>query len=233
MAKDPRKPQSTFLHLVSSVRHAVPPVHREAGPFIAAGVAVGLLGARFRLLRVLGFGFAAACAFFFRLPHRVAPRDPKTVLAPADGEVCVVDWAVPPADLGLGDAPRPRVGIFLTVLNVHVQRAPVTGTVTRVSHVPGKFLPADDRSASDANERTGIRLTTDSGETMGVVQIAGLVARRIVCDVHEADRLERGQTYGLIRFGSRVDTYLPAGVAPRVDVGQTMVGGETIIGVLP
>jgi len=197
-----------------------------------AGVALGLLGARFRFLRTLGFGFAAASAFFFRHPARVAPKDPKAILAPADGEVCVVDIAVPPADLGLGDQPLPRVGIFLSVVDVHVQRAPVAGTVTRVSHIPGKFLPADDRLAGDVNERNGIRLMTDSGVGIGVVQIAGLVARRIVCDVKQMDRLERGETYGLIRFGSRVDTYLPNGVAPRVELGQRMVGGETVIGVL-
>jgi len=216
---------------MSSVRHAVPPIHRQALPFIIAGLAAGLLGARFKPLRWLGFGFAAACAFFFRNPRRVAPSDPKTILAPADGEVCVVDWAVPPAELGMGDDPLPRVGIFLSILNVHVQRAPVAGTVTRVSHTPGRFLPADDKRAGDSNERTGIRVTTDSGIGVGVVQIAGMIARRIVCEVEEADRLERGQTYGLIRFGSRVDTYLP-GVAPRVEVGQTMIGGETVIGVL-
>ena len=231
MAKDPRKPQNSVLHLVSSVRHAVPPVHREARPFVIAGVAAGVLGWRFKPLRWLGFGFAAASAFFFRNPRRVAPSDPKAILAPADGEVCVVDWAVPPAELGIGTDPLPRVGIFLSVLNVHVQRAPVTGTVTKVAHTPGRFLPADDKRAGDANERTGIRLVTDSGASVGVVQIAGMVARRIVCEAEESDRLERGQTYGLIRFGSRVDTYLP-GVAPRVEVGQTMIGGESVIGVL-
>ena len=231
MARDPRKPQNTILHLASSVRHAVPPIHRQALPFVGAGLAIGFLGAKFKPLRWLGFGFAVASVFFFRNPRRVAPSDPKAILAPADGEVCVVDWAVPPAELGMGEDPLPRVGIFLSVLNVHVQRAPITGTVTRVAHTPGRFLPADDKRAGEANERTGVRLMTDSGVTIGVVQIAGMVARRIVCEVGEADRVERGQTYGLIRFGSRVDTYLP-GVAPRVEVGQTMVGGETVIGVL-
>ena len=192
---------------------------------------IGLVGGRFRPLRWLGFGFAAASAFFFRNPRRVEPSDPKAILAPADGEVCVVDWAAPPAELGMGDDPLPRVGIFLSVLNVHVQRAPITGTVTKVCHTPGRFLPADDKQAGEANERTAMRLVTDSGVMVGVVQIAGMVARRIVCEVAESDRVERGQTYGLIRFGSRVDTYLP-GVAPRVEVGQTMVGGETVIGVL-
>ena len=231
MAKDPRKPQNTVLHLVSSVRHAVPPIHRQARPFVLAGLAIGLLGVRFKALRWLGFGFAAASAFFFRQPRRVAPSDQKAIVAPADGEVCVVDWAVPPAELGMGDDPLPRVGIFLSVLNVHVQRAPITGTVTNLCHKPGKFLPADDKQAGEANERTSIRLVADSGVSVGVVQIAGMIARRIVCDVDETDRVERGETYGLIRFGSRVDTYLP-GVAPRVEVGQTMIGGESVIGVL-
>ena len=231
MAKDPRKPHNTILHLVSSLRHAVPPIHRQARPFVIAGVVIGVLGFRFKAARWLGFGFAAASAFFFRTPHRVAPSDPKAILAPADGEVCVVDWAVPPAELGMGNDPLPRVGIFLSVLNVHVQRAPITGTVTTVRHTPGRFLPADDKQAGDANERTGVRLTTDSGVAVGVVQIAGMIARRIVCDVEEGQRVERGETYGLIRFGSRVDTYLP-GVAPRVEVGQTMIGGESVIGVL-
>ena len=232
MARDPRKPENRLLHLVSSVRHAVPPIHRQARPFVIAGLAVGILGSRFRVLRWLGFGFAAVSAFFFRNPRRVAPSDSRAILAPADGEVCVVDWAVPPSELDMGDDPLPRVGIFLSVLNVHVQRAPIAGTVTKVSHTPGRFLPADDKRAGEANERTGIRLVTESGVSVGVLQIAGMVARRIVCEVEESDRLERGQTYGLIRFGSRVDTYLP-GVAPRVEVGQTMIGGETVIGVLP
>ena len=232
MAKDPRKPQQTLHHLIASVRGAIPSIHPAARPFILAGVAVGLLGIRWRWLRTLGFGFAAASAFFFRHPKRVAPNDPKAILAPADGEVCVVDWALPPAELGLGEDPLPRVGIFLSVLDVHVQRSPVTGTVTATSHTPGEFLPADDLRAGDANERNAIRVTMDSGTSIGVVQIAGLIARRIICDVKESDRVQRGQTYGLIRFGSRVDTYLPAGTAPRVGVGQRMIGGETIIGVL-
>lgn len=232
MARDPRKPQSTLAYLTQSVRAAVPDIHPAGRPFIAAGVAVGVLGIRHKWMRVLGFGFAAASAFFFRHPRRVAPSDPAAILAPADGQVCVVDQCVPPAGLGLGTDPLPRVGIFLSVLNVHVQRTPVAGKVTRVTHTAGRYLPADDPQADQANERTGIRLTAGNGTEVAVVQIAGMVARRIVCDAKESDWFDRGQTYGLIRFGSRVDTYLPAGTDVRVELGQTTIGGETVIGAL-
>jgi len=232
MARDPRKPRETLSYLTASVRGAVPPIHPAGRPFIAAGVAIGVAGIRHRWLRGLGFGFALASAFFFRHPSRVAPVDPAAVLAPADGQVCVVDTAVPPEDLGLGSDPLPRVGIFLSVLNVHVQRAPISGRVTRVAHTKGRFLPADDPQADQANERTSIRLTTDDGTQIGVVQIAGMIARRIICSVGESDHLTRGETYGVIRFGSRVDTYLPAGTKPRIGVGQTTIGGETVLGVL-
>jgi phosphatidylserine decarboxylase len=133
----------------------------------------------------------------------------------------------------MGDAPRPRVGIFLSVLNVHVQRAPISGTVRRVVHTSGQFLPADHPKADDANEQVALCIATPSGQKVGVIQIAGLIARRILCEVDEADHLQRGQTYGLIRFGSRVDTYLPQGTKAQVKIGQTMVGGETVIGHLP
>jgi len=197
-----------------------------------AGVGLGVLGWKWSWLRTLGFGFAAASLFFFRHPGRIGPDDPRAILAPADGEVCVVDETIPPADLGMGSDPLPRVGIFLSVLDVHVQRTPVAGIVTRVTHTSGRFLPADDPEAGDANERTCVRLTTESGAHVGVVQIAGMIARRIVCSVEESQRLERGETYGLIRFGSRVDTYLPAGTTPLPVVGQRAIGGQTAIGTL-
>ncbi|MFT4202093.1 phosphatidylserine decarboxylase, partial [Gordonia sp. (in: high G+C Gram-positive bacteria)] len=172
------------------------------------------------------------CAAFFRHPGRVPPTAAGTVVAAADGEVALVDTAVPPAELGLGTDPLPRVSTFLSVFDVHVQRVPVSGTVTALEHTPGTFLSADLPEASTDNERTAMTIRTDSGAQVGVVQIAGLIARRIVNDAAVGQRLTVGDTYGLIRFGSRVDVYLPAGTEPSVLVGQRTVGAETPLAVL-
>ncbi|HEV7578882.1 MAG TPA: phosphatidylserine decarboxylase, partial [Mycobacterium sp.] len=172
---------------------------------------------------------AGACAAFFRHPPRVPPTRPGAVVAPADGVVCLVDSAAPPAELSMGDAPLPRVSIFLSILDAHVQRAPVSGEVVAVQHRPGRFGSADLASASDENERTSVRIRTAGGVDVVAVQIAGLVARRIVCNAHVGDKLSIGDTYGLIRFGSRLDTYLPPGTEPVVKVGQRAVAGETVL----
>ncbi len=148
----------------------------------------------------------------------------------------MIDSAAPPAELSMGDAPLPRVSIFLSVFDAHVQRAPVSGEVIAVQHRPGRFGSADLPEASDDNERTSVRIRGASGaEVFEViaVQIAGLVARRIVCDVHAGDKLSIGDTYGLIRFGSRLDTYLPPGCEPIVKVGQRAIAGETVLAELP
>jgi phosphatidylserine decarboxylase len=219
--------------LVSLLRSAVPPVHPAGLPFISTGLLVALAGRRYRWLRRAGLLTAGACAGFFRHPRRVPPTRPGAVVAPADGLICVIDSAAPPAELGLGDAPRPRVSIFLSLLDAHVQRAPVSGEVIDVQHRPGRFGSADLAAASEDNERTSMRLRTAGGADVVVVQIAGLLARRIVCDAHAGDKLSIGDTYGLIRFGSRLDTYLPAGTEVLVSVGQRAIAGETVLAELP
>jgi phosphatidylserine decarboxylase len=215
------------------VRSSIPPVHPAGRPFIAAGLAVAVAGRNYRWLRRTGLLAAGACAGFFRHPPRVPPTRPGAIVAPADGVICVIDSAAPPAELGMGDVPRSRVSIFLSILDAHVQRAPVSGEVISVQHRPGRFGSADLATASTENERTSLRIRTDSGAEIVVVQIAGLVARRIVCDAHVGDKLSIGDTYGLIRFGSRLDTYLPPGAEPVVKVGQRAVAGETLLAELP
>ncbi|WP_241523492.1 phosphatidylserine decarboxylase [Mycobacterium sp. IEC1808] len=216
-------------HALELVRSAIPPVHPAGRPFIAAGLGVALAGRNHRWLRRAGLLAAGACAGFFRHPPRVPPSRPGAVVAPADGEICVIDEAAPPAELGMGEAPLPRVSIFLSLLDAHVQRAPVSGEVIDVQHRPGRFGSADLPAASTENERTSLRIRTDTGADVVAVQVAGLLARRIVCDARSGDKLSIGDTYGLIRFGSRLDTYLPAGTEPLVKVGQRAVAGETVL----
>ena len=215
------------------MRSTVPPVHPAGLPFISAGLAVAAIGRNHRRLRRAGLLAAGACAAFFRHPPRVPPTRPGVIVAPADGVICVIDSAAPPAELGMGDAPLPRVSIFLSLLDAHVQRAPVSGEVIAVQHRPGRFGSADLASASSENERTSLRIRTASGAEVVVVQIAGMLARRIVCDAHVGDKLLIGETYGLIRFGSRLDTYLPPGTELVVKVGQRAIAGETLLAELP
>lgn len=226
------------------VRSTVPPVHPAGRPFISAGLAIAsaavlgqaVTGRNYRWLRRAGLLAAGACAGFFRHPPRVPPTRPGAIVAPADGKICVIDSAAPPAELSMGDVPLPRVSIFLSLLDAHVQRAPVSGEVIAVQHRPGSFASADLPEASADNERTSVRIRTDhgaEGADVVAVQIAGLLARRIVCDVHVGDKLSIGDTYGLIRFGSRLDTYLPVGAEPIVKVGQRAVAGETVLADLP
>jgi phosphatidylserine decarboxylase len=206
------------------------PLHRDGWKFLAlfALVSLGL----FFLWSPLGWAglvLTAWCAYFFRDPPRVSPLAANWVLSPADGLVSAVQPAVPPAELGLGEAALMRISIFMNVFNVHVNRSPAEGEVAVLAYRPGRFFNASLDKASEQNERMGMRLATAAGPELGVVQIAGLVARRIRCDVKAGDRLRAGERYGLIRFGSRLDVYLPAGVAPLVAVGQTMVAGETLL----
>jgi phosphatidylserine decarboxylase len=219
--------------MLELVRSAVPPIHPAGRPFIAAGLAVAAVGRDHRWLRRTGLLVAGACAGFFRHPPRVPPTRPGAVVAPADGIICVIDSAAPPAELGMGDVRRPRVSIFLSILDAHVQRAPASGEVIAVAHRPGRFGSADLPEASTENERTSVRIRVADGAEVVVVQIAGLVARRIVCDAHVGDKLSIGDTYGLIRFGSRLDTYLPPGADPIVKAGQRAVAGETVLAELP
>ena len=219
--------------MLSLLRQTVPPVHPAGLPFISAGLGLALVGHRSRWLRRAGLLAAGACAGFFRHPPRVPPTRPGVVVAPADGQVCLIESAAPPPELGMGDAELMRVSIFLSVFDAHVQRAPVSGEVIAVEHRPGLFGSADLPEASDSNERNSVRIRTADGAEIMAVQIAGLVARRIVCNVQAGDKLAIGDTYGLIRFGSRLDTYLPAGAQVLVGLGQRAVAGETVLAELP
>lgn len=218
------------MSVFSDVRSVLSPPHRAGYPFIAIGVVVAAVGLFVGAwLSWIGVAFALFCLYFFRNPERVPPLRPDAVLAPADGRVVMVGPAVPPEDLGMGPAPRWRVAIFLSVLDVHINRVPFAGVVTRVAYRHGAFVSASMDKASDSNERNAVAVRLADGREMAVVQIAGLIARRIICHVREGDVVETGARFGLIRFGSRTDLYLPEGVKPLVTPGQYMIGGETVI----
>lgn len=168
------------------------------------------------------------CVLFFRDPPRVTPMRDGVIVSPADGLISMVTSAAPPRELGLGDKLLPRVSIFMSVFNCHINRSPATGRVEKILYQPGKFFNADLDKASLDNERNSLVIST-SGGSIGVVQIAGLVARRIVCFVREGQNMSAGERFGMIRFGSRLDVYLPEGVIPHVAVGQTAIGGETVL----
>jgi phosphatidylserine decarboxylase len=219
--------------LMALVRSAVPPMHSAGLPFVGVSLAVAAAGHRNKWLRRAGLASAAANAAFFRHPPRVPPTRPGLVVAPADGLICLIEEAVPPAELGLPATPLPRISIFLSVLDAHVQRAPIGGEVVAVEHRPGLFGSADLSAASEDNERNSVVIRTPEGVDVVAVQIAGLVARRIVCNVKVGDKLTIGDTYGLIRFGSRLDTYLPAGSNILVSTGQRALAGETVLAELP
>jgi phosphatidylserine decarboxylase len=211
----------------------IKPLHPEGPKFIAIfAVAAVIGGIIWDPLGILGIALTVWCYYFFRDPNRVVPMEPGQVVSPADGLVSLIEPAVPPAELGLGPEPRMRVSVFMSVFDCHVNRAPVAGDVTKVAYHPGKFLSAELDKASDENERNGIVLTMEDGTRLGVVQIAGLVARRILCEVDEGAQLGRGDRFGIIRFGSRLDVYLPDGTAPKVSVGQKMTSGESVLAIL-
>lgn len=219
--------------LLALVRSSVPPVHPAGLPFVGAGLAVAAVGHRNRWVRRTGLLAAAANAGFFRHPPRTPPSRPGVVVAPADGLICLIEESAPPPELGLPAVLVPRVSIFLSLLDAHVQRVPLSGEVIAVQHRPGKFHSADLEAASEDNERNSVVIRTPEGREVVVVQIAGLIARRIVCDLRVGDKVGIGDTYGLIRFGSRLDTYLPAGSQVLVEPGQRAVGGETVLAQLP
>ncbi|MBV9538649.1 MAG: phosphatidylserine decarboxylase [Acidisphaera sp.] len=209
--------------------------HRAGVPFIAAAAAVAVIAGAVGAMWLFWLGLAAAlfCLYFFRDPERVPPRRPGVVVAPADGRVVSVAAAVPPPELELGAEPLLRVGIFLSVLDVHVNRVPAGGEVTRIAYRPGRFVNAHLDKASEDNERNALAIRLSDGRSIGVVQIAGLIARRILCDVRVGEAVRIGERFGMIRFGSRTDTYLPPGALALVEPGQTTVGGETVIAELP
>ena len=218
------------MTVLQSFRSVLSPPHRAGWPFIAGGLVLALAGLVFsRWLFWPAAAFSLFCLYFFRDPERTPSPRPGAMVAPADGRVVSVSLSVPPVELGLGEVPRWRVATFLSVLNVHVNRVPATGTVTAISYRHGKFVNASMDKASDFNERNALALTTADGRSYAVVQIAGLIARRILCDVVAGQAVQAGARFGIIRFGSRTDLYLPEGALPLVVVGQTMVGGETVM----
>lgn len=234
MTEPGKPPAGTLAHFVALTRSVVPPIHPAGRPFVLCGAVVTLLLRRLsRRTGLLAGVLTAAIAWFFREPARVTPSRPGLVVAAADGTVSQVVAAVPPVELGLGDEPLTRISVFLSVFDVHVQRAPVTGEVRRAEYRPGKFLSADLDKASEDNERNTLLLSTPDGHEVVVVQIAGLVARRIVCQVGEGDKVRAGDTYGLIRFGSRVDVYVAPDSRVLVEAGQRTIGGETVLAELP
>jgi len=218
------------MPLLDDIGHVFARPHPAGRPFVLGGLIAVMLGlAVGPWLAWLGLLFTLFCLFFFRDPERVAPGRPGALIAPADGRVVSITPAIPPSELGLGAVPRWRVSTFLSLLNVHVNRVPADGIITRIAYRHGSFLSASEDRASEANERNAVSLRLSDGREIAVVQIAGLIARRIVCDLREGDSVHAGQRFGIIRFGSRADLYLPEGVRPLVAVGQTMIGGETVI----
>jgi phosphatidylserine decarboxylase len=219
--------------LAALVRTTIPPMHSAGLPFVGASLALAALGHKRPWLRRAGLTAAAANAAFFRHPPRVPPTRAGLIVAPADGLICLIEDALPPAELGLPATPLPRISIFLSIFDAHVQRAPISGEVVAVVHRPGAFGSAELEAASEDNERNSVLIRTAEGADVIAVQIAGLVARRIVCDAKVGDKLTIGDTYGLIRFGSRLDTYLPAGSNILVSNGQRALAGETVLAELP
>jgi len=215
---------------VSMLSTFVKPMHPEGRRFVAiAGALAVILFLVWQPLGWVGVGLTIWVYYFFRDPERVTPDRPGVMVSPADGVVSLLEPAVPPAELGLGDGEMMRISVFMSVFNCHVNRVPAAGRITRVAYRPGKFLNASLDKASADNERNGLAIDLPDGRRYGVVQIAGLVARRILCWVGEGQEMASGERFGLIRFGSRLDIYLPAGATPLVAIGQTMVAGETVI----
>jgi phosphatidylserine decarboxylase len=220
-------------NLFETITDSIVPIHNDGFKFLAIGAGVSLL--LFLLwppLAWIAVLITAWIAYFFRDPQRVTPLRDGLVIAPGDGRVCAIERVRPPAELGLGEAQRLRVSIFLSIFDVHINRAPVAGRVVRSIYVPGSFLNAAADKASEENERRGIVIDSGAGtggdSEIAMVQIAGLIARRIVTFVNEGDCVGVGQRVGLIRFGSRVDLYLPPGRDALVAVGQRAIGGETV-----
>lgn len=214
----------------SMLSTVIKPVHREGYPFIGIFAAVTLvLFLIWQPLGWIGVVLTVWCYYFFRDPERHTPQRAGLLISPADGVISLIEPAVPPVELGMGTDPMMRVSVFMNVFNCHVNCAPIAGTVSAVSYRPGKFFNASLDKASSDNERNSVAIDMADGRKIAVVQIAGLVARRIVCDVKPGDVLETGERFGMIRFGSRLDVYLPDGVHPLVSLGQTMVAGETVL----
>jgi len=217
------------MSVVASIRSQLVPIHREGYPFIGIFALVSLV--LFWLWTPLGWigtVLTIWCALFFRDPERVTPVREGVIVAPADGRVSRIINAVPPPELGLGERAMQRISIFMSVFDCHVNRSPVTGRIEKIVYKPGAFINADLDKASENNERNSFVIATGQSR-VAVVQIAGLIARRIVCFVRPGATVGTGERIGMIRFGSRVDVYLPEGVRPLVAEGQKAVAGETVI----
>jgi phosphatidylserine decarboxylase len=211
----------------------IKPMHPEGYKFVAAfAVVTALLFWIWDPLGWLGLGLTVWCYYFFRDPKRSVPENAGLLVSPADGAVSLIERAVPPAELGMGPDALVRVSVFMSVFNCHVNRAPIAGRVTAVAYRAGKFFNASLDKASEENERNALAIELPDGRKIAVVQIAGLVARRIVCWKKPGDGVRTGERFGLIRFGSRLDVYLPEGVHPQVALGQTMVAGESVIALI-
>lgn len=206
------------------------PVHKEGWKFIAIfAVITIILGFLWQPLFWVGLVPTIWCYYFFRDPVRVVPQREGLILSPADGVVSLIAKVVPPEDMELGHVPRTRVSVFMNVFNCHVNRMPFGGKIHKIIYHEGKFVNASLDKASEHNERNSLTIEYGEDERIGVVQIAGLVARRILCEVSEGQKLGVGERFGLIRFGSRLDVYLPVGMTPSVGIGQTTVAGETVL----
>jgi phosphatidylserine decarboxylase len=219
------------MSIVNSITAAFVPIHREGYRFIAIFAAVTLLlfWLHVPLLPWLGVIATAWCAYFFRDPERVTPLDAALVISPADGRISAIEKVIPPPELDLERVPTTRISVFMNVFDVHVNRSPVEARIVHLAYVPGAFLNAELDKASLDNERQALTLELPDGAKLGVVQIAGLIARRIVKFVNDGDRLLAGQRFGLIRFGSRVDIYLPPDAVSLACLGQRAIAGETVL----
>jgi len=218
------------MSIVNSIRSQLVPVHPEGYPFVGAFALASLI--LFWLWTPLGWigtVLTLWCAYFFRDPPRVTPSRDGLIVSPADGRISQIAQAMPPPELELGSTPLMRVSIFMSVFDVHINRAPFAGRIERIRYKPGVFLNADLDKASEDNERNGFVMVTPGGVRVGLVQIAGLIARRIVKFTTEGQVVAAGERIGMIRFGSRVDVYLPEGVRPLVAEGQLSLAGETVI----
>jgi len=212
------------------LKSVIVPIHREGRPFIAIFLVVTVLMSWLWMpLVVPGLVLTCWCIYFFRDPNRVTPTGEGLVISPADGVIQMIEDAVPPSELAMGDTPRTRVSVFMNVFNVHVNRIPVDGTITGLAYRPGKFVNASFDKASVDNERQSVRMETENGQEVAFVQIAGLIARRILCSLVNDQKVRAGERFGMIRFGSRVDVFLPEGVTPMVYAGQTAIAGETVL----
>jgi phosphatidylserine decarboxylase len=218
------------MSLVNTITSTLVPIHREGWRFvaIAAVVTVLLYWLDLDILALLALVLTLWCAYFFRDPERVTPLKAGLVISPADGRISAIETVVPPPELDLPREPVTRISVFMNVFDVHINRSPVDARIAHIAYVPGAFLSADLDKASEENERQAFTLELADGRKLGVVQIAGLVARRIIRFVDSGDWVQTGQRIGLIRFGSRVDVYLPAGAFALVSVGQRAIAGETV-----